>query len=239
MRKFLTATVMGLIVFGLTACGHETNTLEGVPKVPPTVSVEPPTLEIEPPIGELPEVDFDIGVLSEVTEFGHFKGTVDEIKELGEQDFKVVVRSEDVGGYSTAIHVMGNFETTFIDGIYADAEVVVVFRVDGPMIMIYPPQHQALAILNSETTYEVNFVVGRFDEELVNAENTHRLNITEETEVLLQDGTPFNLEYGGLGNRALIAFYDISTRSIPAQINPRRVIVFFDQALHLPIDIGE
>ena len=52
------------------------------------------------------------------------------------------------------------------------------------MIMIYPPQIKAdvIALKNSESNIKVDI----FDKELVSLDNTLKLNITDETQVVLE-----------------------------------------------------
>ncbi|MPN07715.1 hypothetical protein SDC9_154986 [bioreactor metagenome] len=62
---------------------------------------------------------------------------------------------------------------------------------------------------------------------MVSADNTIKLNISDATEIISQTGKSFK---GDLENRKLVVLYGPSTRSIPAQTNPIKVIVLDDAA---------
>lgn len=53
-----------------------------------------------------------------------------------------------------------------------------------------------------------------------------KLNISDETEILLQDGTVYE---GELAGKRLVVIYGPSTKSIPAQTTPYKIIVLFDR----------
>jgi hypothetical protein len=93
-------------------------------------------------------------------------------------------------------------------------------------IMIYPPQYEAKVILVMNQVF--NIKVDHFDKDLVSADGTLKLNISKETEVILENGTKFT---GDLSNRKLVVFYDISTKSIPAQTSPLKVVVLSEPEL--------
>jgi len=73
---------------------------------------------------------------------------------------------------------------------------------------------------------------GRFDENFVNQENTLKLNITEDTEIIYEDGIIFEGELSDLINRELTVIYSISTRSIPAITIPEKIIIMYEKAVH-------
>ncbi len=96
------------------------------------------------------------------------------------------------------------------------------YRTDIPMIMIYPPRYPVSVLLTGGQ--DLNVHVNLFDGDLVSADNTLQI-MGEAHPVTLPDGTPYG---GGLENRALVVFYGSSTRSIPAQTYPERVVVLPD-----------
>lgn len=89
-----------------------------------------------------------------------------------------------------------------------------------PMIMIYPPQYNAEVVVVESDKYNVKFDI--FNQDLVSTDNFLKLNINEKTELVSWDGKAFT---GELTNRKLVVIYDVSTKSIPAQTNPLKVIV--------------
>ena len=114
------------------------------------------------------------------------------------------------------------------------------FPANAPMILIYPPQHTMQLIVNGEFT---NVHIDRFhidaqrDGALVSSDGSLQLDKGENTEVILQDGQPFD---GELDGRILVVVYGPSTRSIPAITMPdfvEQVIVLFERVVTLPQDI--
>ncbi|GAB0169204.1 stalk domain-containing protein [Lysinibacillus sp. CTST325] len=91
-----------------------------------------------------------------------------------------------------------------------------------PMLMIYPPQYNPEVIIvetKEMGTVEVDF----FNKELVNTDNTLKLNVGKETELLSLSGKKVKDE--DLAEQHLLVFYTIATMSIPAQTPPSKVVV--------------
>jgi hypothetical protein len=91
-----------------------------------------------------------------------------------------------------------------------------------PMLMIYPPQYNPEVIIvetKEMGTVEVDF----FNKELVNTDNTLKLNVGKETELLSLSGKKVKAE--DLAEQHLLVFYTITTMSIPAQTPPSKVVV--------------
>ncbi|WIV13340.1 copper amine oxidase N-terminal domain-containing protein [Proteiniborus sp. MB09-C3] len=102
------------------------------------------------------------------------------------------------------------------------------YRKDMPMLMIYPPIiNPELVIVKDEE--EKDFIKhSNFDEELISADNSLKLNISEETVITNQYGEECKEEE--LYDEDLVVFYTITTRSIPAQTNPSKIIVLKEQS---------
>ena len=96
--------------------------------------------------------------------------------------------------------------------------------------MIYPPQHTA-AVIAVDLPETQSIMVDRFDEELINYGETLKLNIGDKTEIIYQDGTKFEGDISELADRKLVVVYDITTRSIPAQTAPIKVVVLYEKAI--------
>ena len=62
-----------------------------------------------------------------------------------------------------------------------------------------------------------------FNQDLLNTDETLKLNISDSTNVLLPNGQTFFYNPGG---HYLLVLYLFTTRSIPAQTTPQSVIVF-------------
>lgn len=96
-----------------------------------------------------------------------------------------------------------------------------------PAPMIMPPQYQAsiIILLDAEVeepgfTCADTFVM--VDGMLTGTGNTLALNLTEDVEIVDQEGNPTQEE---LENKDLLVFYGASTRSIPAQTTPSKIVV--------------
>ena len=158
--------------------------------------------------------------------FTPLRGTVREVRdgEFVEGSRYVFVQTDE--GKTAYLVVTG--ETYFVNDREVGEGSVVTGWYDAnlPIIMIYPPQYTAVVMVVEPL--EEFIKVDRFDDELVSLDNELKLNIGEETEIILQDGTPFA---GELANRDLVVTYDVSTRSIPAQTTPHQIVVLFEKAV--------
>ncbi|MBE6023728.1 MAG: hypothetical protein E7231_10935 [Cellulosilyticum sp.] len=89
-----------------------------------------------------------------------------------------------------------------------------------PVPLIYPPRYRAVVISKVSRNYFVK--VSSFNEDLISIDGQLKLNLSPQTSVLL----PNNQIYlGSLANRDLVVLYRNSTKSIPAQTTPSKVIV--------------
>jgi hypothetical protein len=103
-----------------------------------------------------------------------------------------------------------------------------------PVIMIYPPQHHAVAI----TAGIGNIAVDRFDENFFSYSRDLIIRFGSDTVITFQDGTAFEGDVSELAHRKLVVIYDIATRSFPPQTTPLQVIVLFELASHPIFDIS-
>ena len=171
-----------------------------------------------------------IGVLASETDifsgskpvYGSFSGTIISIEEsrYGDGSRFFSVRS---GDESTA-----NFIVNRDTYISKKAELEIGKKITGyydltkPMVLIYPPQYQIEVLLGEKDFSEGNVYLGYFNEELVSFDNSLKLNLSEETDLFNTDGSHYS---GDVALRKLIVYYTISTRSIPAQTVPEKIIV--------------
>ena len=91
----------------------------------------------------------------------------------------------------------------------------------APVPLIYPPQYQAAFIARTEPGE--NVMVAYFNERLLSSENPLQLNISPNTRVTTANGQRYVC---GIGNNLLMVYYSATTRSIPPQTTPERIIVF-------------
>ncbi|MFC9540618.1 hypothetical protein ACFTQ7_12120 [Lysinibacillus sp. NPDC056959] len=92
---------------------------------------------------------------------------------------------------------------------------------NAPVPLIYPPQYRALVVVKENNNQNVK--VDFFNNQLVSSDGQLQLNISAYTLILLKNGQPFSKS---LANRNLIVIYGPTTRSIPAQTTPYKIIVW-------------
>jgi len=168
--------------------------------------------------------------------FMRFTGTITEISPFYEwvegADMPVAdTVLVNVANETTSTNFIVGPETVLVmDGeLEAGAEVTGFYDASLFAAMIYPPQFAAVAL----TDRDHGVMVDRFDEALVSYDRTLKINLSAGTVITLQDGTMFyEPSAESLANRAMVIVYDISTRSIPAQATPERIIVLFERAEH-------
>lgn len=157
------------------------------------------------------------------THFNSFTGIVKGIRESEtDKNFSYVLLENEEGMEANLVLTK---DTYFINDekIRIGSKVTGYYDANAMMIMIYPPQYVAVAVLVSNK--EQNIKVDLFDADLVSADNFLRLNISDGTEIVNKDGKEFK---GSLKNRKLAVFYGASTRSIPAQTSPDKIVVLSD-----------
>jgi len=94
------------------------------------------------------------------------------------------------------------------------------YDANAPVPLIFPPQYRAI-VMTKEHPYQ-NVNVDFFNSELISSDGSLQLNISSTTEIVLENGQSFN--HNPI-NRYLIVIYGPTTRSIPAQTTPYRIIV--------------
>jgi hypothetical protein len=158
--------------------------------------------------------------------FSSFYGTVTMI-----QDYSVGSDEELNGCFKLMSLLIGdgsivNFvispTTYFLDHVTVSIgdRVTGFYDINVPVILIYPPQYQALIIVK-ESPYQ-NVKVDYFNSQLVSSDNQLQLNISNFTPIFLPNDQPFNLNPA---NRNLLVVYGPATMSIPAQTTPYKIIV--------------
>lgn len=93
-----------------------------------------------------------------------------------------------------------------------------------PVPLIFPPQYQAQLITQLGRNEQV--MLNYFDSDLTAADNTLQLNIAGGTLIRTLNGQNITCN---LGDHTLLVYYTITTRSIPSQTTPRKIIVLCDE----------
>ncbi len=86
--------------------------------------------------------------------------------------------------------------------------------------LIYPPQFNAVVV--APYVQERNVYVGYFNNNLVNQDRSLQLNMSDDVETVTTNNQKF---FGNVADQNLVVIYDFTTRSIPAQTTPQKVVV--------------
>ena len=164
--------------------------------------------------------------------YNHIIGKVNDIRDRDDEGKSklVSIENEEMGPANIIIS-----EDTYIlddKGITVGTTIKVYYDATKPMILIYPPQYNAevVVVVENEEDHNVKFDI--FDKNLVSIDNTLKLNISKETEIILKDGTDFE---GELADNKLVVIYGVSTKSIPAQTTPYKIVVLSETKEETPI----
>lgn len=115
-----------------------------------------------------------------------------------------------------------NQGTVVVDGrqLRQGMRVTVYYDGNQPVILIFPPQYAAQLIVVPQRDEQV--MLNFFNRNLLARDRSLQLNVGRNTTVETLNGQRFTCPPG---NRFLLVFYSVTTRSIPPQTTPRRVIV--------------
>lgn len=157
------------------------------------------------------------------------------VTEVGEGKIATTLNKEDAENPENTVNytILENTlvfnskgEKKEVKDIEKDADITVFTNSYSPAPLIMPPQYQADVIIinDGEEIGSVNVDTYIADgERLINAANSLVLNIGETTKIVDKDGKKVKADE--LKNKDLVVFYTITTRSIPAQTTPEKVVV--------------
>ncbi|HWL25159.1 MAG TPA: hypothetical protein VNR38_15685 [Ureibacillus sp.] len=161
-----------------------------------------------------------------MTNFFSFRGTVTAINDFftgqngeGEGCTKIYTLENEMG---QIVNFVVSPSTYFVDHemVNVGDRVTGYYNGDLPVILIYPPQYQAIVMVKDHPNQNVK--VSYFNNQLISSDGQLRLNLSPFTRMQLTNGQRFT---NFPGNRDLIVIYGPTTRSIPAQTTPFRIIV--------------
>ncbi len=110
------------------------------------------------------------------------------------------------------------------DKLTEGMEVAVIYSAMAPMGMSMPPyMGQVTAVVANADKGSIS--VGHFNDDLLNEKDLLQLNISEDTTILTTLGTKSILSADDVKGKDAVVFYDITTRSIPAQTTPSLVLL--------------
>ncbi|MCM1253390.1 MAG: hypothetical protein NC321_11265 [Clostridium sp.] len=113
-------------------------------------------------------------------------------------------------------------ETHIIDNrpLRAGLRVAAFYDASLPMPLIFPPQYRAQIITVLGRNEQV--MINEFDRNLLARDNSLQLNMAGNTRVETINGQNTSCNPG---NQTLLVYYSATTRSIPPQTTPGRIII--------------
>lgn len=161
--------------------------------------------------------------------FKFFHGIVTQINDFvirggqngeGEGCYKLMTVEDGAGNI---VHFVISPTTYFVDNeiVSIGDSITGYYDGDAPVPLIYPPQYRALVVVK-ENNYQ-NVKVSFFNDQLISSDGQLKLTLSPYTPILLTNGQPFSKNPA---NRNLIVIYGPTTRSIPAQTTPYKIIVW-------------
>ncbi|KOP71168.1 copper amine oxidase N-terminal domain-containing protein [Cytobacillus solani] len=163
------------------------------------------------------------------TDFMKFSGLITDVKKDKESLTLIVKNQENDSEMHFPLSdkvLLFNSDTAKAfdkDELAKGFTITAYYDKNKPMTMIYPPRiTPELIVVNGKELGQVK--VSKFDDQYVSLDNELKLNIADETILLNKQGDEIKKEE--LQGKELIVFYDISTRSIPAQTTPKKIIVW-------------
>ncbi|MFJ7973153.1 hypothetical protein [Psychrobacillus sp. NPDC096389] len=159
--------------------------------------------------------------------FRSFQGTVTMIN-----DFVIGQNGEGEDCYSLmsvanrngdVVNFVISPTTFFVDHVMVAVgdQITGYYDANAPVPLIFPPQYRALIMVKDN--YYQNVKVDYFNNQLESSDGQLKLNISPYTQILLTNGQAFTRNPA---NRNLIVIYGPTTRSIPAQTTPNKIIVW-------------
>ncbi|MCH7323153.1 hypothetical protein LZ480_14850 [Solibacillus sp. MA9] len=160
-----------------------------------------------------------------MTSFHSFHGTITEITNFnaGEGEKKGCNKFFTVrNNLGVIVNFVVSPSTYFVDHemLVVGDRVTGYYDGNAPTVLIYPPQYRALVMVKDNPNQNVK--VDFFNSQLVSSDGQLQLNLSSNTHIVLTNGQFFS---GYPGNHDLIVNYGPTTRSIPAQTTPYRIVV--------------
>lgn len=132
----------------------------------------------------------------------------------------IFITVEDENG--STVNFILTPETYVVDNVTLSVGMRTTFwyRTDVPVPLIYPPQYRA--VVAAERRNDQMIDVSYYNNALVNEEQTLQLNIDGAVELRTTNNQYYQ---ANPADNDLVVIYQTSTRSIPAQTTPKRIVV--------------
>lgn len=221
MKKKILCLGLAAVVIGSTvACSGQTNSTDN------TDTTDKNEVKVDQPKGDEPTIQ---------SKYLQYSGNITEVLN-SEGNLSVTVDAKDEGSMNDRIRFNISEDTLVLsdktlDSIDAkelkeDVNVEAFYLAMGPMTHSMPPMTNARAIVirEAEQADRREVKIDTFDKDLISSDNSLRLNITDETVIIDEDGK--NITKEDIVAKELIVFYGpMMTKSIPAQSNAAKIIV--------------
>lgn len=132
---------------------------------------------------------------------------------------RMITVEDDEGGITNFFVTSNTFVVNF-ETLYETMPVTVFYSSAQPAAMIYPPQYIAAVVAPQVEGQMVN--VAYFNNVLLASDQSLKLNLSPATEVVTRNNQTY---YGNPGGNTLVVLYSATTRSVPPQTSPDKVIV--------------
>lgn len=132
----------------------------------------------------------------------------------------IFVTVEDEGGNTVNFIMSPATYVADFDTLSVGMNGTFWYELDAPAPLIYPPQYNAVVAAREKRGRMVD--VDYYDAGLLNEAHTLQLNLDGSVEVRTTNNQLFQ---GSPAGHNLVVEYDSSTRSIPAQTTPKRIVV--------------
>ena len=125
-----------------------------------------------------------------------------------------------------------------LNTIKEGSSVTMFYNITNPTLMVLPVRYTPdVLVLNTENDGFVK--ADSFSDELVNSQNTLELNIDDSTVIEFTNGAKMAASADDIKNSDAVVFYTTTTRSIPAQTTPSKVIILGDATDTSMFDIAD
>lgn len=131
-----------------------------------------------------------------------------------------MITVEDEEGGITNFYVNGDTYVVGYETLYESMPVTVFYNGNLPAPLIYPPQFMAAVVAPQIQGQMV--AVAYFNNVLMASDQSLKLNLSPATEVVTRNNQTYR---GNPGGNTLVVLYSATTRSIPPQTTPDKVIV--------------
>ena len=172
-------------------------------------------------------------------EYIRFEGVVDGIEE-DEDSFRILVKRDTEEGLDALYAYIHedmlllsekNMDEASREDIEVGMEVSVIYHKSTVMALSYPPLLGPDVVILHDGA-EHSTYVEYFDEDLLSADGSLVLNISDETEIVDFEGNALAKE--DLYEKDLVIFYSIVMTSHPGQTTPHKVIVMPERETETP-----